>query len=136
MTGGLVQRLLRFGAVGLAAALVDLGGMQALIVLGLPALAARAVSLPLAMLVAWQLNRRFTFAASRRAAAVEGARYMLVAAAAALTNYLVFAAAMSAIPIMWHVLAAIVSTSVSMWVSFLGFQRFAFAAKALPLQSR
>jgi len=129
LTRALIHRLVRFGAVGMGAALIDLGGMQALIALGLPALAARAISLPAAMLVAWQLNRRFTFGASGRRRAVEGARYLLVASVAGLTNYLAFAGIVSAVPAVWPLLAAIVSTGISMWVSFFGFQRFAFAAR-------
>ena len=122
-------RLGRFGLVGGLAACVDLGGMLVLIELGTGPLLARAVALTAAMLVAWQLNRHFTFGASDRHVGEEALRYAAVAGAAALTNYGVFAALLALFPAIWPVVAAMIGIAVSMWVSFFGFQRFAFSRR-------
>ena len=122
--------------MGFGVFLIDIGVMQGLMLAGVSPLAARAVSIPFAMFCAWQLNRRFTFAASGRSHADEGTRYAAVAIAAALVNYGVFAAIVSLIapPIpylapYWESLAAMVGVAVSMWVSFFGLQAFAFSEK-------
>ncbi|MEM6946482.1 MAG: GtrA family protein [Pseudomonadota bacterium] len=116
----------RFTVVGLAAFLVDGGGMQGLIALGLDPFLARAVSLPTAMLVAYGLNRRFTFNVPGPAQADEFTRYLAVTAASALTSYLVFAALLAGFPSLWPLAAVAGGLAVSMWVSFIGFQVFAF----------
>ncbi len=122
-----LEKLRRFLIVGVIAAGVDIGGMQALIALGLEPFAARALSLPLAMLCAWRLNRRYTFGASGRSQAGEAVRYAMIAAAAALTNYLVFVLALTLFSGLWPPLAASAGIATSMWVSFFGFQFFAFS---------
>ncbi|NBC20414.1 MAG: GtrA family protein [Alphaproteobacteria bacterium] len=124
-----LARLRRFVIVGVLAAGVDIGLMQALILTGAPPLFARTVSLPVAMIVAWRLNRRFTFAASNRSQTGEALRYSAVAAAAALTNYTVFALLMALMPSIWPALAAAGGIATSMWVSFAGFQLFTFAPR-------
>lgn len=119
-------KLQRFALVGLIAAGIDIGGMQALIALGAGTLLARAISLPLAMLAAWLMNRRFTFGASSRTRVEEALRYSAIAVLAAATNYLVFAALVTRFPELWPALAAALGIAISMWISFAGFQRFAF----------
>lgn len=79
--------LLPFLAVGVAGLVVDLGIVFLLERAGLPLAGARAVSLPVATLVTWLLNRRFTFRASGRKAHHEAARYAGVAFAAQSVNY-------------------------------------------------
>lgn len=128
-----LTRLGRFGLVGGLAACVDLGGMLALIELGAGPLVARAVALTAAMCVAWQLNRHFTFGASDRHIGEEAARYAVVAGLAAVTNYGVFAALLALVPGIWPLIAAIIGIGVSMWVSFFGFQRFAFSRRRSSL---
>lgn len=128
-----LTRLGRFGLVGGLAACVDLGGMLALIELGAGPLVARAVALTAAMFVAWQLNRHFTFGASDRHIGEEAARYAVVAGLAAITNYGVFAVLLALFPGMLPVIAAIVGIGISMWVSFFGFQRFAFSQRRSSL---
>ena len=125
----LLQRLVRFSLVGGIAFLIDLAFLQSLIALGISPYLARAVSIPVAMLAAWQLNRRFTFAASGRKLVDEGLRYTLVAIAAACVNYGVYASLIALIPSLWPAMAAGFGVAVSMWVSFFGYQAFAFARK-------
>ncbi len=124
-----IGRFRRFLIVGLVAAGVDIGVMQLLILAGGDPLAARAVSLPAAMFCAWRLNRRYTFDASGRSQAEEAVRYAIVAMLAALTNYLVFAALLDLRSGIWPALAAGAGIGTSMWVSFFGFQLFAFSQR-------
>lgn len=76
-----------FLAVGVAGLVVDLGLLWVLEHAGLSLAAARAVSLPVATLVTWALNRRLTFARSGRKAHHEALRYALVALVAQSVNY-------------------------------------------------
>lgn len=122
-------KLRRFVIVGGLSAIVDLGGMQALIALGLGPLMARAISLPLSMLTAFALNRAFTFGASGDSPAVELVRYAGVSGTAALVNFGVFAGILAVIPATPPIIAAAIGLGVSMWVSFFGYQYFAFAAR-------
>lgn len=55
------RRLFAFGAIGGVGFAVDAGILQALYLLGIPALLARCVSFPCAVTATWLLNRRFTF---------------------------------------------------------------------------
>ncbi len=126
------QRFARFVCVGALAALVDLGGLQLLVWLGSGPLVARAISLPLAMLTAWQLNRHFTFGASARHPAEEAARYACVASAATGVNYLLFAGLMTWQPGFWPPLAGACGIGVSMWISWFGLKAIAFG-RARPL---
>ncbi|MEE9381711.1 MAG: GtrA family protein [Hyphomonadaceae bacterium] len=125
----LLERLIRFSAVGGIAFLIDIGVLQSLIALEVSPYLARAISIPAAMLAAWQLNRRFTFAASGRRVADEGLRYAIVATVAAIVNYAVYAALIALVPSLWPAFAAGLGVATSMWVSFFGFQAFAFAQK-------
>lgn len=122
-------KLRRFILVGLIAAGVDIGGMQALILAGLDPLAARAISLPAAMLTAFILNRAYTFGASHRSPAEEMLRYGLVNAASAATSYGIFAGLIELVPGILPALAAAVGLGLSMWVSFFGAQFFAFGKR-------
>jgi len=122
-------KLQRFVGVGLLAAFVDIGGMQLLILLGQDPLLARAASLPAAMLLAFQMNRSYTFGASGRPRRAELARYLAVTGVAALASYGTFAALLSAFPGLVPAVAAALGLGVSMWVSFFGYQFYAFARR-------
>ena len=131
--GGLLVRLLRFGGVGALAFLVDIGVLQGLIWAGLSPFLARVISISIAMVFAWQMNRHFTFGPSGRGMADEGLRYGLIAVLAAGVNYAVFAALMALVTLpddltaFWPIGATAIAVFVSMWVSFAGFQLFAFS---------
>ncbi len=79
--------LFAFLAVGVVGLAVDLGLLFVLERAGLPLAGARAISLPVATLATWLLNRRHTFASSGRKAHHEALRYAAVAAAAQSVNY-------------------------------------------------
>src|SRR5690348_1198536 len=82
-------RFLGVGAIGLA---TDLSLFTLVHAAGFHPLAARVVSLAIATLVTWRLNRALTFDPSGRHQGEEAFRYALVTAAAQGTNYAVFAA--------------------------------------------
>lgn len=124
-----LTKLRRFILVGLIAAVVDIGGMQALILMGSDPLLARAISLPAAMLTAFFLNRSYTFGASGRSRAEEMLRYGLVNAVSAATNYGIFAGLLELVPGILPTLAAVTGLGLSMWVSFFGAQFFAFGKR-------
>lgn len=122
-------KLRRFLIVGFLATIIDIGGMVVLIELGMGPLSARAISLPAAMLAAYQMNRTYTFGASGRSRTEELLRYMSVTLVAAAANYGVFAGLLEMRPTMWPSLAAAIGLGLSMWVSFFGYQFFAFASR-------
>src|SRR5215813_806427 len=90
----LVERLprpLRFIAVGCIGLAADLC-VFTLIAAYIPyPLAVRLISLAVATLVTWRLNRAITFARSHRAQHEEAVRYAIVTAVAQGTSYAVFA---------------------------------------------
>lgn len=122
-------KLRRFLIVGFFATVIDIGGMMVLIELGMGPLIARAISLPAAMLAAYQMNRAYTFGASGRSRTEELLRYVIVTIVAATANYGIFAGLLEIYPTIWPTLAAGIGLGISMWVSFFGYQFFAFAER-------
>lgn len=123
-----ISRLQRFSLVGLTGFVVDAGVLSALThgTLALDPFSARVISIATAMLTTWRLNRAFTFGPSESSQAAEGARYGLVAAAAALVNYGVYALIMLALPGLVPALAVVAATLTSMMLSYVGYSRLAF----------
>lgn len=121
-----LPRPVRFLAVGGLGLITDLSVFSALIAHGLHPLAARILSLAVATLLTWRLNRALTFDYSGRLPADEAARYAAVAAAAQAVSYTVFAvlvvAVLSAIP----QLAVLIGAAVGALVSYCGQALFAF----------
>ena len=120
---------LRFGLVGALGFVVDAGVMQALVSLAVwGPVEARAVSIPVAVLATWALNRTFTFRDRDVPALRSLARYIAVSAAGAAVNFVVYTAlvlsshAMAAVPMAPLAIASIVA----LIVNFLGSKHFAF----------
>jgi putative flippase GtrA len=86
----LVWRICRFLTVGLVGLAVDGGLFWSLFQAGVSLEIARALSLALATLVTWWLNRIFTFASSGRPPVLELLRYVTVALVAQGFNYGLF----------------------------------------------
>jgi putative flippase GtrA len=93
------------------------------------------VSLAVATLVTWRLNRALTFDHSGRRPADEAMRYAIVAASAQGVSYAVFAALVVTVFAPTPQLAVIVGAAAGALVSYSGQKLFAFrphAAAARP----
>jgi putative flippase GtrA len=90
----------------------------------------RLVSVAVATLVAWRLNRALTFDSSGRAQSDEAMRYGVVTLAAQGTSYAVFAALVLTV-LGWLPQAALVTGAVAgAFVSYNGHRLFSFARGA------
>lgn len=125
----LVGTAARFLAVGGAGLAVDASLFAAASGAGAADWSARAVSLGLATVVTWRLNRRFTFGASRGSAAAEGARYALVAAGAQGFNYALFLGLRAGAPWLPALGALVASAAAAAAFSFCGQRFFTFTGQ-------
>lgn len=121
-----LSKLIRFGLVGGIGFVVDAGCLALLIELGGDPFLSRVVSIALAMLVTWRLNRSHTFGASADGQAREAGRYFSVAVSVALLNYGIYSGLLLALPACPPVLATAISTAICTAVSFVGYGKFAF----------
>jgi putative flippase GtrA len=122
----ILPRPLRFLGVGGLGLITDLAVFTLIIAHSPHPLLARLVSLAIATLVTWRLNRALTFDRSGRHSADEAMRYAAVAASAQAVSYGVFAAlvvtALAALP----QLAVIAGAACGALVSYSGQALFAF----------
>jgi len=123
----LASRLARFLAVGLGGLAVDSGVFSFIYASGREAWLARAVSLFVATIVTWRLNRAFTFEPSGRAPLVELTRYFGVALLAQGFNYGVFLALFHALGQTRPLACLFASAVLATVFSFTGQSLFAFA---------
>lgn len=119
--------LVRFLTVGVGGLAVDIAALWVLERAGLSPLVARAISLSLATLATWALNRQFTFGDSGRAAKSEFGRYALVALVAQGVNYALFQAVVHTLPHLNHSLVAVAGAVVATGFSYTGQRFFTFA---------
>jgi len=122
-----LPRPVRFIMVGGIGLLTDLCAFTVLLSYAPHPLAMRLVSLGLATLVTWRLNRALTFAPSARAQHREAMRYAIVTAVAQGTSYTVFAALVLALPTRQPQLALLAGAGIGALVSYHGHRLFAFA---------
>ena len=122
-----LPRPVRFLAVGCIGLLTDLSAFTAILTYAPHPLAVRVVSLALATLVTWRLNRALTFAPSARAQHHEAVRYAIVTAAAQGTSYAVFAVLVLALPGRLPHIALLAGAAIGAFVSYHGHRLFAFA---------
>ena len=119
-------RIMRFLAVGLVGLAVDAGLFSLIYGQGSAAAVARAISLAVATLVTWALNRSFTFERSGRTAVAEALRYGLVALLAQGFNYASFLTLLH-LTGATHPLRTLVATAVmTAAFSFTGQSLFSF----------
>ena len=135
----LIERLprpLRFIAVGCIGLATDLGVFTLIAVFVPYPLAVRLISLAVATVVTWRLNRAITFARSHRAQHEEAVRYAIVTAVAQGTSYAVFAALVLTV-LGWLPQAALMcGAAVGAFVSYNGHRLFAFAPrKPVPCEN-
>ena len=121
-----LPRPLRFLGVGGLGLVTDLAVFTIVLAHGLNPLVARLVSLAIATLVTWRLNRALTFDRSGRRPADEAMRYATVAAAAQAVSYAVFAILVVTLLAAMPQLAVIVGAAAGALVSYFGQALFAF----------
>jgi len=108
---------------GLVALAVDAGTTSLLTrAFGLSAFIARPIAIAAAMIVAWLCHRRLTFAVSAAPSIAEFLRYAAVAWSAAAVNYAVYAGILIAVPALPPEVALVMSSLVSMVVSYVGMR--------------
>lgn len=122
-----LPRPVRFLIVGGLGLITDIGCFTLILQYGVPPLLARVVSLAVATLVTWRLNRALTFDASGRRQNREAARYATVTAVAQGTSYLVFAVLTLTVLAALPQLAIIVGAAAGALLSYNGHRLFAFA---------
>ena len=126
----LVERLpraVRFIVVGCTGLVIDLTLFTAIVAVAQHPLIVRLITLAIATIVTWRLNRAFTFARSNRPQHDEAVRYAIVTALAQGASYAVFAALVLTV-FAWLPQAALMSGAViGAFVSYNGHRLFAFA---------
>jgi len=123
----LLPRPLRFIIVGCTGLVTDLSLFTAIVTYAPHPLVVRLVTLTIATIVTWRLNRAFTFARSNRPQHDEAVRYAIVTALAQGASYAVFAALVLTV-FAWLPQAALMSGAVvGAFVSYNGHRLFAFA---------
>lgn len=121
-----LPRPLRFLGVGGLGLITDLAVFTIVIAHGPGPLVARLVSLAVATLVTWRLNRALTFDRSGRRASDEAIRYAAVAGAAQAVSYAVFAALVITVLHTVPQLAVVIGAVAGAVVSYSGQALFAF----------
>jgi putative flippase GtrA len=126
-------RFLRFAAVGVVAAGVDMAAVElAVRLLGLDLYSARVLSYLCAATAAWWLNRRIAFAdRSSNNRLAEWARYLAANLLGGLINYGVYAVLVTALPVFaaHPFLAVGVGSLAGMMANFAMSQRFVFVGR-------
>ena len=121
--------LVRFLIVGVGGLSVDVAVLWLLEQAKVDHVTARAISLSVATLATWALNRQFTFGDSGRRARAELGRYALVALVAQSVNFAVFVGLTAIWPQLNHSLAAVIGAVVATGFSYTGQRFFTFAPK-------
>ena len=122
-------QIVKFAVIGFIGFGIDSLLLYAFLYMGLGAYTARAVSIPVAMLATWTLNRNWSFGKSGKPWTVELVQYMGVAGFAALVNYGIYALALQFIVGMKPFWALVVASGIAMFVSNFGYGRMVFGKK-------
>ncbi len=138
LAAGLISKLptpVRFLAVGSVGLASDMGVFSALDAAGLHALMARGVSLAVATLVTWRLNRALTFGQTGRRQRAEAMRYASVTAVAQGVSYLTFAGLVVTVARDTPLLAILAGAVLATVFSYNGHRLFSFAGQARKPES-
>jgi putative flippase GtrA len=127
-----LSRPLRFLAVGGLGITTDIGFFTLSSAHGAHPLIARVLSLGVATLVTWRLNRHLTFERSGRNQSSEAMRYLAVTLVAQATSYAVFALLVVTIMPTLPQLAIVVGAAIAALVSYNGHRLIAFAPHKAP----
>lgn len=124
-----MKKLAFFLFAGATGFVVDLGVLWLLLTLKLlDPFSARILAIGAAMLCTYVINRTFTFGASSRNMAIEGARYGSVGLASALVNYAVYSSTLVALPNISPYVALVLGSVTATVFSYLGYSRFVFGS--------
>lgn len=109
------RQLTRFLFAGGVGFLVDTGVLYLMLWLGLGYFAGRAISFLCAVWATWQLNRRYTFAASRAQSVwAEWTRYLAAMSMGGCVNYAAYSGVVSMLrPAPWLPVLAVASGSIA-----------------------
>jgi putative flippase GtrA len=121
-----LPRPLRFLGVGGLGLITDLAVFTAIIAHYPHPLLARLVSLAVATVLTWRLNRALTFEHSGRRQSDEAMRYAIVAASAQAVSYAIFAVLVVTVLSAMPQLAVIVGAACGALVSYSGQKLYAF----------
>jgi putative flippase GtrA len=127
---GISRRILSFVFVGCTGLTTDMATFSILHVLGLDPFSARALSLAVATVVTWFLNRNITFESKNIQLANEAGRYVLVTLCAQGVSYFTFVGLMLGINNIIPQIAVMVGALAGAVFSFQGHSLFSFAAKS------
>lgn len=111
---------LRFAMVGLATAGLDFGVLKGLIAVGLSPFLARPVSMMVALVATWLLNRRLTFRTAAEPTWREFGRYAAATLFSMAINYGLYSAALLLGLPVW--LAFVIGTGVAAVFNFLRYR--------------
>jgi putative flippase GtrA len=125
-----LPRPVRFLGVGGLGLITDVAIFTFALGHGLHPLVARLISLGIATLVTWRLNRALTFDRSGRHPSAEAMRYAAVAAVAQAVSYAVFAVLVVTLLAAKPQLALLIGAATGALVSYNGQALFAFRAPA------
>ncbi|MDR3376430.1 MAG: GtrA family protein [Ancalomicrobiaceae bacterium] len=127
------RRIAGFAVVGFIGFGSDAAVTLCLIGLGFNAFLGRALAILLAMATTYLLNRTLTFRDSAdhdpARIAGEATRYILVAVGSAIFNWLVYSAALVAVPGLPPIVAIVMGSAAAMVASYLGYSRYAFRGR-------
>jgi putative flippase GtrA len=129
---GKLPQPIRFLGVGGLGLITDLSVFTLMFGGGTHPLGARLVSLAIATLVTWRLNRALTFDPSGRHQGEEALRYGLVTATAQGTNYAVFASLVVTVFASLPQAALLAGAVAAAGLSYTGHRLFSFAARTFP----
>jgi len=124
-----LPRPLRFLGVGAVGLLTDLTVFTILIGFAPRPLLMRLVSLAIATLVTWRLNRAITFEPSGRHQGEEAARYAAVTAISQGTSYAVFAVLVLTVFAWLPQAAVLIGAAAGALIGYTGHRLFAFAPR-------
>ncbi len=107
---------------GGTAFVVDAGITLLLAHLGLNRFAARILGIAVAMVVAWLMHRRVTFAMDGGASWAEFLRFAAVAISANALNFVIYSVLLLAFPALATLVAIVIATAIATVASYLGFR--------------
>lgn len=124
--GPVVRRLGGFALAGFTGFVVDAGLTELLAGLGISPYLGRVFAVAVAIAVTYTINRNLTWRERRAPVPGRRTRYVAVSLASIATNYLAFAAVLTAVPGLRPVIAVAIGTGVGMVMNFVGYSRIVF----------